>query len=170
MIVMLLCLISCLLWCILIFIYYLLHDLSIQYTSWNLFMLFPYYVFLGATRVVYTQLMVTWDTMCVCMTVFLFRLSPRRTNLLNPENKLVQLVLPTFVFNTLLDACITCLHNLSAWHTSRYTYVCMCTPLGFILRAYWATFLTTPGPACSDPRAWIVVDPSRGILCAAEAW
>ena len=108
--------------------------------------------------------------MCVCMTVFLFRLSPRRTNLLNPENKLVQLVLPTFVFNTLLDACITCLHNLSTRHTSRYTYVCLCMLLGFILHACWVAFLTTPGPAYPDPRAWIVVNPSREIFYAAEAW
>ena len=50
------------------------------------------------------------------------------------------LVLYWFYVNHLCLLVIACLPDLSAWHTFLYTFSCMCTPLGFILRTRWIAF------------------------------
>ena len=53
-------------------------------------------------------------------------------------------------------------HCLPAWleYTTPWscTHVFVYARLTFILRTRWVAFLTTPGPACPDLKAWSVVD------------
>ena len=100
------------------------------------------------------------------MRVFLFGLSPRRTNLINPSTELVQLILPYlrithYLIPHFMLVFVCSRHNFRYFLSQFYQYmcVCLCMPLGTCFTTRWVAS-DSPCPTCSDPRVWTEVDPS----------
>jgi len=91
------------------------------------------------------------------MRVFLFRIFFQRINLMNPKSEPIQLVLPYLYLSFYLMPQITlecaCAHDtvfdMSSNWIYRYTCVCLCMPLGFILRTRRVAS-DNHGPACPN--------------------
>ena len=102
--------------------------------------------------------MVTWGIWCVCvyMRVFLFRLSPRRTNLMNLQSELVE-VFFTLVFKACLmshfSLCVPILTTQFSMHVSRLRFInTRVLDFGFTTDSLITIYITGH---CLHLRAWI---------------